>query len=98
MALGKGLAVWNGLEVGVDRVRVGMSPTSESNPGAMPTTAEDVPGGAKTLTSQVVGTAAGLVQDLTPVKQFQEVGYVLEPLFLFQPLDPFLYALSHDAN
>ncbi|KAG0559744.1 hypothetical protein M758_10G121600 [Ceratodon purpureus] len=49
-----------------------MTTTSESNPGVMPTTAEDVPGGAKTLTSKVVGAAAGMVQDLTPVKQFQE--------------------------
>lgn len=53
-----------------------MTTTSESNPGVVPTTAEDVPGGPKTLTSKVIGTAAGMVQDLTPVKQFQEVGHV----------------------
>lgn len=51
----------------------GMTTTSESNPGAMATSADDVPGGPKTLTSKVIGCAAGMVQDLTPVKQFQQV-------------------------
>lgn len=67
---------------GVGRVGVAMTTTSESNPGVMPTTAEDVPGGAKTLTSKVVGAAAGMVQDLTPVKQFQQVGNLASPSFL----------------
>jgi len=49
-----------------------MTTTSESNPGAMASTTEDVPGGPKTMMSKVVGAAAGMVQDLTPVKQFQE--------------------------
>lgn len=47
--------------------------TSEHNPGGVvPTSADDVPGASKTMTSKVIDTAAGMVQDLTPVNQFQE--------------------------
>jgi hypothetical protein len=49
--------------------------SSDKHPCGLPapSTPEDVPGAPKTVTSHILEQSAGLIQPLTPIKQFNQV-------------------------